>query len=246
MVSAYVSPLNQIEFITNHSVLLVHKATPETILQFHDELTNKLPTLKGKWSFSFRIFRNNIYSIDPEIAETHTTSPDTKYLYTWAPSYMNDSCVTLINKNAAAVLSHVVQEELSNPSPFAIPNDHLHKGATTGLNDLFDILVNQRMQSLWTQRQVIKGDGGQIYVLENGNLVIRTANVTLHGNFRGLLIQIEVNHAKLDDLNLEKIFGDLLAKYDIPPGKLCYDVMDSDELDEYGDLALQYAEILNF
>lgn len=227
-------------------VLLVHKATPETILQFHDELSNKLPTLKGKWSFSFKIFRNNIYSVPPELAETHETSPDTKFLYTWAPSYLNDSCVTLINKNTAAVLSNVVQEEVGASAEFAIPNDHLHKGATTGLNDLFDNLVNQRMQSLWTQRQVIKGDGGQIYDLENGNLVIRTANVTLHGNFRGLLIQLEVDHSKLDTTDVGRIFRDLAAKYDIPLGNLCHEVMDEASLDEYGDLALQYAEILNF
>lgn len=209
-------------------------------------MSNKLPTLKGKWNFTFRIFKNNVYLIPPELAATHATSPENKYLYTWVPSYLNDSCVTLIDKKTSAVFSHVVQEELSNPSELAIPNQHLHGGATLALNDLFDYMVNQRLQSLWTQRQVIKGDGGQSYELENGNLVIRTANVTLHGNFRGFLIQLEFDHLKLEKVDVEQVFRDVMSRYDIPEGKLCYDVMDVNNFDEFGDLALQYAETLNF
>lgn len=217
------------------------------ILQFHDDLSNKLPSVQGKWSFAFKIFRNNIYSIPPELAETQQTAPQNKYLYTWSPSYMNDSCVTLINKKSAAVVSHVVQEEMGGPAcSFAIPNEHLHDGATTGLNDLFDYVVNQRMQSLWTQRQAIKGDGGQIYELENGNIVIRTANVSLHGNFRGLLIQLEVDQTKFENKTTEQIFQDVIKRYDIPSGRMCHEVMNAGKLDEFGDLALQYAEILNF
>lgn len=139
-----------------------------------------------------------------------------------------------------------MQEELSNPFGFAIPNDHLHNGATSGLNDSFDYMINQRLQSLWTQRQVIKGDGGQIYELENGNLTIRTANVSLHGNFRGLLIQLEIGHSKLETVEIDQIFLEVMNRYDIPPGNLCHRVMDANNLDEFGDIALQYAEILNF
>lgn len=144
------------------------------------------------------------------------------------------------------MFSHIVEEELPEPFNFAIHNDHLHKGATVGLNDLWDTVIALRMQSLWTQRQVIKGDGGDIYELENGNLVIRTANVSLHGNFRGLLIQLEVDHTKLTANDPEQIFKDLLAKYEIPKGKICYKVIDSNNFDEFADLALQYSEILSF
>lgn len=229
---------------TNHSVLLAHNATPQTILQFHDELSNKLPALKGKWSFAFKIFRNNVYSIPPELAASATTSPQTAYLHTWSPSYLNDACVTLINKESVGVFSHVVDEELPAPDALAIPNHHLHSGATTGLNDSFDYVINQRMQSMWTQRQAIRGDGGHVYELANGNLVFRTANVSLHGNFRGFLIQIEV-HSKIDG-SREAEFHRIIEKYGLPEGSLNYLVLDPENLDEYGDLTLQYAEILNF
>ena len=226
--------------------MLVHGATPQTILKFHDTLSNQLPTLKGKWSFTFKVYRNNTYSIAPELAGVQKVAPENKFLYTWAPSYQHNSCITLINGCTAGVFSHVVQEELAEPYPFVISNAQLHHGATLGLNDPWDTVLALRMQSLWTQRQQIKGDGGDIYELENGNLVIRTANVSLHGNFRGLLIQLEVNHSKLAHTDPERIFRDLLAKYDIPLGNLCYKVVDPANYDEYADLALQYAEILSF
>lgn len=233
---------------TNKSVLLVHNATPGTITQFHDMLSNRLPTLKGKWNFTFKIFRNNIYSMPPELVQSHESAPESQFLYTWSPSYLDDSCVTLINKKTATVMSHIVQEELGSSAnaDLAIPNNHLHGGATSGLNDSFDFLVNHRMQSMWTQRQTIRGDGGQIYELENGNVTIRTANISLHGNFRGFLIQVEDDHSKFDVTDPKTIIEELIAKYDIPSGKLCYDVMSPGQLDIYGDLALQYAEILNF
>lgn len=233
-------------FYTNISVLLVHQASPQTILQFHDEMCNKLPAIKGKWNFTFKIFRNNIYLIPPELAATHDTAPNSSFMYTWVPSYLHDACVTLVDKKSAAVFSHVIQEELGSTDELAVPDNHLHEGATTGFNDSFDIMVGLRMQGLWTLRQAIKGDGGQIYELENGNLVIRTANVSLHGNFRGFLIQIEADESKMPTADPKQIFDDLIAKYDIPQGKLCYLMMSPKKPDVYGDLALQYAETLNF
>lgn len=230
---------------------MIQKATPETIVQFHDQLSNELPTLKGKWSFSFKIFRNNPYSIAPELAETSVTSSESKFLYTLAPSYLVGSCISLINKNSACVFSNVIEEEsgeILNASEFSIPDSHLHQGATTGLNDTFDFFVNQKMQSLWTQKQNIKGDGGQIYELENGSLIIRTSNVFLHGIFKGLLIQIEVEteSGEHETNSLLEPFERVLSKYNIPRGKMSCNVLDSKLLDKYGDLCLQYSEILNF
>lgn len=216
-------------------------------MQFHDQLSNELPTLKGKWGFTFKVFRNNPYAIPPELAGSHTSSPHTKFLYTLTPSYLQDACITLINRKSAAVFCGTIDEETDDAARITIPSAHLHGGATSGLNDPFDYLVGQRLQSLWTQRQAIKGDGGNSYELENGRLVVRTSNVFLHGNFRGLLIQIEVDAASVDaSADLKQVFAAVMAKYNIPQGHLCCDVLDRDLLDAHGDLALQYAEILNF
>lgn len=171
----------------------------------------------------------------------------TKFLHTLTPSYLNGCCVTLINKTSGGIFCNQLQEEGDPLAEFSISDDHLHKGSTTGLNEAFDIIANQRLQSLWVQRQAIKGDGGQIYELENGNLIIRTSNVFLHGQFRGLLIQIEMDEScvnKADSLLVN--FQKVIDKYNIPPGNLCCDVLDQNCLLKYEDLALQYSEILNF
>lgn len=199
--------------------------------------------MKGKWSFSFKIFRNNIYSIPPDVEDL--VSPENKYLYTLAPSYLGESTITLLNKRSTGVFTSTIKGESTTniENNLDIPHDHLHFGATTGLNDPFDYFISQKLQSLWTQRQLIKGDGGQIYELENGNLTIRTSNVFLHGNFRGLLIEIEVN--EVDD-GLLNVFDGVREKYAIPEGVLVRSVLDTRNLDRYGDLCLQYLEVLNF
>lgn len=188
------------------------------------------------------MFRSNPFSFSNNKAES-------KFLHTLSLSYLPETCLTLVNKNSSGIFTNVIQESSSSPSTSSSPNssgagsypeDHLHKGATSGFNDPFDIVVNSKLQSLWLTRQNIKGDGGQIYELENGSLIIRTSNVFLHGMFKGLLIQIEAQEYKVDEI--EKI----LQKYNIPKGNLCKDVLDSKNLDQYGDLSLQYAEILNF
>ena len=86
-------------------------------------------------------------------------------------------------------------------------------------------------------------------MLENGNLTIKTSNVFLHGIFKGLLIEICMDHLNMDTEDpskLQKMFDNIIETYKIPQGKICYDVVDSQKLDKYGDLCLQYSEILNF
>ncbi|ODV78979.1 mediator of RNA polymerase II transcription subunit 20 [Suhomyces tanzawaensis NRRL Y-17324] len=227
------------------AVILVQSATPETITQFHDQLSNELPAIKGKWGFTFRIFRNNPYSLAPEAVEAgETTTKDVKYFYTLSPSYIKDSTITLIDKKSTGVFTNTIHEEASEEGGISIPDSHLHNGATTGLNDPFEMVVGLKFQSMWTQRQLIKGDGGQIYELENGNLTIRTSNVFLHGNFRGLLIQIDLNNGV--EKERHTAFERVRKKYSIPQGPMSCEVLDVENLDVWGDLCLQYAEILNF
>lgn len=230
----------------------MQNATPETILQFHDQLSNELPSIKGKWGFNFKIFRNNHFSVPPELAETHTSSPENMFLHTLSPSYMPNTTITLINRKTSGVFCLSVQEEIGADAKYAIPDKHLNLGATTGLNDSFDAFVHQKLQAAWSQKQIIRGDGGQVYDLQNGNLVFRTSNVFLHGTFKGLLIQIEVVDTGMSPTKLaesdeiKSLFDTIVQKYRIPEGTMCFDVLNSKNLDSCGDLALQYSKIFNF
>ena len=95
---------------------------------------------------------------------------------------------------------------------------------------------------------MIKGDGGQIYELENGNLCIRTSNVFLHGSFKGLLIQVEISDRSfgLKNITAPELILSILKKYGINEGKVCTDVLDARSRDKYGDLCWQYSRILDF
>lgn len=162
---------------------------------------------------------------------------------------MNDSCICLINKLSASVFSGTIEGETNNTKEtLTVPDAHLHKGATSGLNDPFDAFITQKLQSLWTLKQNIRGDGGQIYQLENGNLVIKTSNIFLHGLFKGLLIEINVKDHVVENYNKEyltSLFEKIIHNYKIPTGRICLDIL-TDKADTYGDLCLQYSEILNF
>lgn len=245
--TGYANNINRIRVILNQ------RATLDTIAQFHDQLSNELPAPQGKWDFTFKIFRNNPYSIEPELARSHEASTLTKYLYTLAPSYLRDTTLTLVNRKSSAVFTTSVAEESRDVSgdTVSIPDSHLHQGATTGMNDSFDTFVAQKLLSLWTQRQVIKGHGGQRYELENGNLIISTSNVFLHGNFKGLLIQIDVQPSQRESSansvqDTQQLFESIKHKYNIVGGSMCCQVIDQQCSDPYGDLCLQYAETFNF
>lgn len=151
------------------------------------------------------------------------------------------------------MFSNLVDEEVGDlkltQDIQTIPDDHLHKGATTGLNDSFDMLVAHKLQSLWNLKQNIRGDGGEIYMLENGNLTIKTSNVFLHGIFKGLLIEIIVDDHIVENYDseyLNQLFAKIIKTYNIPTGKMCIELLDASNPDLYGDLCLQYSEILNF
>lgn len=236
-------------------MILNVNANPESITQFHDELSNELPQLKGNWNFSFKIFRNNPYSIPPEPAGSKLAevSKETKFLHALTPSYLKDCCVCLINQRSIGVFTNLIEEEVVDANAasdgMTIPSDYLHLGATTGLNDSFDMFTAHKLQSLWNLKQNIRGDGGQIYVLENGNLTIKTSNIFLHGIFKGLLVEIILDHVPLatpDADYLEQYFQNIITNYKIPKGRICCDLVDAKKLDKYGDLCLQYSEILNF
>lgn len=226
---------------------MIQKATPETILKLHDQLSNELPQIKGKWGFSFKVFRNNPYSIDISKGDDATLQ-QARFLHVFKPTYLKDACVCLIDKKTSATLLGRVLEDSDESIGREVPviaGSHLHKGATSGLNDPFDFFVAQKLQSLWVQRQSIRGDGGQIYELENGNLTIRTSNVFLHGIFKGLLIQIEVQN-KESKLDREEVLKKVTSKYNIPLGKIYCNVLDASSPDYNSDLCLQYSEVLNF
>lgn len=158
--------------------------------------------------------------------------------------------------------------------------EHIKQGCCNNLSvdttESFEFLLTNKLQSLWTLKQTIKGEGGLGYILnvslpkENGveepeEFRVRTSNCFLHGAFKGFLIEVEhVNEdgsdyddSKLSDVEKKNLLitrfttsinkiKQLLETYNFPDGSLCFNVLSETKLDYLSDLCQQYCDALQF
>lgn len=100
----------------------------------------------------------------------------------------------------------------------------LVNGTGSVLVGQFETILGTKLQSLWQQRQVVKGEGSAYEMsggtgtggdLENSTYWIRLGNMNLQGTFKGLVIEIEHSSpsfwpedgpAPSDDLNMSPVF----------------------------------------
>jgi len=198
---------------------LVDNASSNSMTAFHDAISNEIPNMLGRWSFELKIFKSN---------SQHLQSTQSNFLYNLSLSHVPNKAVTLVNKSAIVTTSE-------------IPKSLIDSGCSNGSVDNLDHIIQTKLQSLWLLRQTLKGESGNSYELMNGNLIIRTMNVFLHGNFKAFLIQLEY----LGTGNgLEKI-EEFTKALSIPEGKLCTSIL-NDKPSYLADLALQYTEALQF
>ncbi|GMG28239.1 unnamed protein product [Ambrosiozyma monospora] len=173
------------------------------------------------------------------------------------------------NVAASAADDYINQEKLLR---------HISYGCCNSLPDDteedFEMML-EKLQSLWSLKQIIKGEGGFSYLLTvklpTGNAVglgeesetfetfkLRTCNCFLHGAFKGFLIEIE--HISRDGKtvigselirkfthSIEKI-KQLIEVYKFPGEKdnLCFNVLSESKLDYLSDLCQQYCDALQF
>lgn len=92
----------------------------------------------------------------------------------------------------------------------------LKNGQGTVLEGDFDAMMTTKLQSVWTLRQIIKGEG-RTYDLKEDDFIIRTANIFLQGAFKGFLLQVEYKKEQplMSDEELLGKFNELLKKFDL-------------------------------
>lgn len=200
-------------------VLLVDNASPNSITAFHDAISNEIPNILGRWSFELKIFKSNTQNLQ---------SSQSSFLYNLALSHEPNKVVTLVNKSAIVTVSD-------------IPKALIDNGCSNGSVDSLDHIIQTKLQSLWLLRQTLKGENGNSYELMNGNLIIRTINVFLHGTFKAFLIQLEYTGT---GNGLEKI-QEFTEALNMPGGKLCTGKL-NEKPNYLGDLAVQYTEALQY
>lgn len=225
-------------FIENKSL-----ETSETI---YNNLLNELPIVRNKWSFTFKRYRNNAFLVEKK-ADGTVEKPKVMDLYTLSLSYLNDSTIVLINDESGGVFSSNIETE-TQQDLFTILKEHVIKGAMSSPNKTFDFFISQKLKSQWTNKQTIRGEEGQIYEFSEHNYVIKTCNIFLHGNYKGLLVQIELNDVidKNDRDMLKKKIEKICEKFSFSQKEVFCCMIDPDNSHFYLDLCLQYSKIFNF
>lgn len=95
---------------------------------------------------------------------------------------------------------------------------HIQNGCCNNLNtntkENLEYMLATKLQSLWTLKQMIRGQGGLGYILKvslddgtgmktEETFTLRTSNCLLHGTFKGFLIEIEHNDKEMNLLEID-------------------------------------------
>jgi hypothetical protein len=81
----------------------------------------------------------------------------------------------------------------------------------------FDAMLSTKLRSLWIQRQVVRADG-HAYEINDGEFVLRLANIFLQGSYKGLIVEIEYtkdNAPETADLDIIVKMNASLKEYNL-------------------------------
>lgn len=148
-------------------------ASPTSISGLSDLISNQIPTSVSKWMFEIKLYREKAPTPAASTAPgagAGAGAGDLNFLHTlWFSHHAPNHIVCLVN-NTGSVLQGAAQ---------------------------FEVILGAKMQSLWQLRQVVKGEGSA-YEMENGEYVVRLANMSVQGTFRGLVVEIEHQAASFE------------------------------------------------
>ncbi|KAK9451725.1 mediator complex, subunit Med20 [Limtongia smithiae] len=221
-----------------------------TITSVSERITRLFPRSVGKWGFEYKLYRENpmltthhsIHSLPSQPGsqqqqqQQHMPSTPARFLAQLYITKHRDDLFCLIDEPHGGYTS----------SGAAVAN----KAVMAVFDKGMDSIVATKLQSLWTLRQTMRGEGFAYSI--GDEFVVRVASVTMSGSFR--FIVIEVEYLKSVDLASSKQpIADLIAKCDLPRGKFVY----GEKIEIYKpqganvaraftkiDNALQYVELL--
>ncbi|CCD23872.1 Srb2p NDAI_0C02120 [Naumovozyma dairenensis CBS 421] len=239
----------------------MERATPATLTEFKDELSNTLLNILDTWSIDFKTYRSTTSGTSTAIQESNSNS---KLMYSITLSHQNNKTVLIKNDTKIAMIMAASKNE--------IPTELISNGCISDTNPIpIDVLLNNKLSNLWTQRQSIKGTGGETFQTTN-KLLIRVINLFSSTGFKGLLIECEdqstdgitngsqVFHTNNKITFQEKIqtITNILTKLSTPTSvkapttttttdyKISMDSLNLDHSDYLGDLGYQYVRVLEF
>ena len=147
----------------------MEKATPGTLIQFKDALSNTLLSIQDPWSVEIRTYRTQTYS-----------SNTNAMMYSLNFSHHENNTVLVKNNIGTLFTSSKENNTVA----------HLRRSdCSTGFPEDIDSIILNKMTSLWDSKQVLRGDAGETFKVVDG--VIRCVNLLSSTGFKGLIIEIE-------------------------------------------------------
>ncbi|AJU27137.1 Srb2p [Saccharomyces cerevisiae YJM270] len=204
------------------AVIFVERATPATLTELKDALSNSILSVRDPWSIDFRTYRCSIKNLPADVS---------KLMYSITFHHHGRQTV-LIKDNSAMVTTAAAAD---------IPPALVFNGSSTGVPESMDTILSSKLSNIWMQRQLIKGDAGETLILDG--LTVRLVNLFSSTGFKGLLIELQADEAGEFETKIAGIEGHL-AEIRAKDYKTSSDSLGPDTSNEICDLAYQYVRAL--
>lgn len=166
-------------------------ATATAISTYRSELSSQLAQNLGKWTFELKMYRPNPASIG---RSEHSNGN--------IPAGQQQAAAAAGQEiGGVAALYTLTQSHSKGDMVYVTQGSGVQTQAGVVVSDSFDMVLQNKMKSIWVQRQVLRGEGAEFELIGDayGRVKVRLANVFLQGAFRGLLFQYEFVGDNLDD-----------------------------------------------
>lgn len=208
-------------------MIFAERASPGTLTEFKDALSDTLLSFLEPWSVDFRTYRCLVKNLPPDASKLMCSI-----------TFSHDEKRTVLIKNKLSLITA--------STPNDIPKALLSNGCCTGAIESIDTILSTKLSNMWTQRQSIKGEAGETF--ETTDLLVRAINLFSYTGFKGLLIELTSSRDISKDDFEAKVgsIRSLLQGIGMKDTKFSDERLDPSESNYISDLAYQYVRVLEF
>lgn len=209
------------------SVIFAEKASPATLTDFKDVLSDTLLNFLEGWSVEFRTYRCQIKNLPSDASKLMCSI-----------TFSHHEKRTVLIKNKLAIITASTSID--------VPKALVTNGCCAGTPESIDSILSTRLSNIWTHRQSIKGEAGETF--QTTGLLVRAVNLFTYTGFKGLLIEITSTENSTTEEFAEKVesIRKMLRGIGVMDVKVSDEFLDPSESNYICDLAYQYVRVLEF
>lgn len=218
------------------AVILAEGATPASLTEFKDALSNSLVQVLEPWSVECKTYRpaGRMRASAGNNGATNENLPanDTSTTPLHCITFAHHGKRTVMVRNGVAMATSAQTADIAQPcAPVTGPS-----------LDPLDVVLAEKLANLWHQRQVLRGDVGDAFELEH--VIVRAVNLFSPSGFKGLLIELQSRGQSNWSSELPPI-ENALKDIGIQGFKSCVETIGTSPSASYiCDLAFQYVHVL--